>query len=160
MITHARIMDLLMYCRETGEFHWRINRGRTAKAGQRAGTERDDGYREIKVDGTAYLEHRLAWFYITGCWPNPECDHRNLKKADNRWDNLRVVTRSSNMQNMAAARADNKTGFLGVSPHGKKFRAQIYIEGKRVTLGSHETPEQAHAAYLTEKRKIHEKGTL
>lgn len=40
---------------------------------------------------------------------------------------------------------------LGVSRHGKGFRAYVGINGERQNLGTFTTPEEAHTAYITAK---------
>ncbi len=81
-------------------------------------------------------------------------------RADNRWVNIRIVTRSENMQNMKFPHKDSSTGFLGVERKRDKFSARICINGRKLSLGSFETPELAHEAYINAKRKIHKMGTL
>jgi hypothetical protein len=77
------------------------------------------GYRRRTIDKTLYLGHRLAWFYMTGEWPQHEIDHiakPNVtpeeawaNKSDNRWCNLGEATRGQNMAN-SIKRKDNKSG--------------------------------------------------
>jgi len=80
--------------------------------------------------------------------PNPDAyetvDHKNHDKTNNRVANLRWATVSMQMRNRAAFGA---IPFRGVSKHGEKFQAQIWIDGKDVYLGIYETPELASQAY-------------
>ncbi len=39
-------------------------------------------------------------------------------------------------------------GFKGVCQRGKKFMVQFHLDGKTVSKGVYETPEEAHAVYL------------
>jgi hypothetical protein len=49
----------------------------------------------------------------------------------------------------------NKTGFLGVYKHGKKYSAYIFTNKTRVRIGDkYETAEEAHEAYLKAKREL------
>jgi len=157
-LTATRLRELLKYDPDTGIFTsiiFRVNR-----RGGIAGRSRKDGYVDIGVDGNRYLAHRLAWLYMTDKWPEAEIDHKNGLLNDNRFDNLREATRSINSQNIRKARKDNKLGMLGVSQRGEKFAAQIEVFGENIYLGLFATPEQAHLAYLNEKRKLHEGNTL
>lgn len=72
------------------------------KSGEVAGWLDTRGYRRIKIAGTTYYAHRLAWLYTYGEWPG-EIDHKNQKKADNRITNLRDATHSQNQRNKAYA---------------------------------------------------------
>ena len=63
-LTQARLKELLDYQPDTGKFTWKINRTGFAKAGSYAGANKTGGYRQIRVDGTMYAAHRLAWLYV------------------------------------------------------------------------------------------------
>ena len=153
-LTHERLLQVIHYDQNTGTFT-RIGQSgkRTDLIGERAGGPTSDGYLRVAVDDRRYRAHRLAWFYMTGRWPNPEVDHRNHMRTDNRWENLREATSAINKQNRLTANCNNKTGMLGVShaPAGK-FRARI----DHIHLGVFDTPEDAHRAYLEAKRERHE----
>lgn len=108
----------------TGIFRWEVNRRGGARAGEVAGCLCPDGYRRITLYYQLYSAHRLAYFMMMGRWPKYQIDHRNLQKDDNRWINLRLASHSKNQQNQGKAHPNNKLGVLGVSPNGKRFRAQ------------------------------------
>ena len=81
----------------TGVFTWKYTINRNAKKGQIAG-RKNSGYIEISIDGVKYLAHRLAWYYMTGEWPDV-IDHDNRIKDDNRWVNLKNGSHASNSRN-------------------------------------------------------------
>lgn len=159
MITQQRLKELLHYDPETGIFTWAKTR-RNVKIGARAGSERgSSGYRVISVFDHAYYEHRLAWLWMIGDWPAGQVDHKNMIRTDNRWENLRDVTQSVNQQNKQRATVRSSIGLLGASPprNGRKrFKSTIQVNKKSIHLGYHDTPEQAHAAYVAAKRILHE----
>ncbi len=168
MLTIERLRELIAYCPETGDFTWKVERrgGRNnafvfALAGALAGFV-THGYRVIVVEQNRINAHRIAFALMNGAFlpRHMDVDHINGIRDDNRWCNLRSATRSQNMQNLKGAHTDNSTGFLGVERKRDKFSAQICINGKKKSLGSFHTPEEAHSAYLCEKRKIHEMGAL
>ncbi len=65
-----------------------------------------------------------------------------------------------NCENLRKARKDSRTGLLGASWAGYSFVATIQVRGKKKHLGSFATAEEAHAAYLEAKRKLHEGCTI
>lgn len=150
----------LVYCPETGVLTWRVTTGARGMAGAKAGSVRADGYRAVKVRGRLYKAARVAWFCMTGAWPAEEIDHINGDRDDNRWGNLREVSRAVNMQNIRRAQKRSVLGVLGVSRHRRKYRACIKKDGKSTYLGLYETAELAHAAYVAAKRELHPGNTL
>lgn len=146
MITRERLVELLSYSPVKGEFRWKRNRARTAKAGDVAGTIHR-GYCRIRIDGTSYLAHRLAWLHEHGAFPLGDLDHINGDRSDNRLSNLREATASQNLGNSKVS-ANNVMGLKGV--HKKTdsvFVAQISINRKSVHLGYFSCPAAAHFAY-------------
>lgn len=102
------------------------------------------GYTIVTIGGQAFRAGRLAWFYMTGRWPE-EIDHKDLCKCNDAWDNLREATRS---QNCANRKAFNSLGIKGVSqlPSGR-YSASIRHDGYNHYLGSFDTAEEASEAY-------------
>jgi HNH endonuclease len=160
-LTVERVRELLDYDPETGVFTWRFGR-RKAKKGAIAGSYTADGYQRICVDRGRYLAHRLAWLITYGVLPPDETDHINGIRDDNRMANLRLATKTLNMENMRRPRIDNTTGILGVSwnKRAKKFRSLIRFAGKNLHLGYFTDPAEAHQAYLTAKRQLHSGCTI
>jgi hypothetical protein len=157
--------ELISYDPEAGTFVWAVSARGHKRIGKLAGWRDDDGYLFIRLDGVLYAAHRLAWLYMTGEWPlNGFVDHKNTDPSDNRWSNLRDATKLVNQENRRRAGKNNKSGFLGVSLNGKRWAATINTSdnGKRCHhyLGTYDTPEQAHAAYVAAKRRLHAGCTL
>ena len=117
------LKEILKYEPNTGNFYWKTDRNHSVIIGSIAGSQHPGGYWTIGINGKNYAAHRLAWFYVYGTWPQKHLDHINGNRADNRIENLREATRSQNMQNEKKARSTNSNGFLGVTKHGKKWRA-------------------------------------
>lgn len=161
VLTHIRLLELLSYDPYSGLFKWRIHRKNSTPVGSISGSPTCKGYVGITVDGKQLVAHRLAWFYINGEWPSGQIDHINGIKADNRISNLRVVTNSVNQQNKKSARADNKTGILGVHLHySGKYQAKINIGGRQRSLGMYLSAADAQAAYIEAKREYHDGCTI
>jgi len=158
MISHDELLRILHYNPETGEFTWRVDPCMgPRRAGKKAGYYHSAlGRNRIKIDGKPHFAARVAWFYMTGAWPSEFVDHINLDKADDRFANLRLATRSQNGANRRV-QARNKWGFKGVAQESrtKKFIATVRKDGVTHYAGFHATPEAAHAAYLAKAKELH-----
>ena len=87
--THQQVRDALDYNPATGEFMWKISPAKNVKSGTRAGGfSNTNGYRYIRVLGEEVTESRLAWFYITGEWPERRVRFKNGNTQDCRFENL------------------------------------------------------------------------
>ena len=84
-----------------------------------------------------------------GIIPNGmQIDHINHIRNDNRLMNLRLVSAKVNSRNMSK-KTCNTSGLTGVyyaSRYVNPWRALIRVDGKRVTLGSFATKEEAKLA--------------
>ena len=155
MLTHERLLEVLDYDPETGEFRWKPHKGlRKVRAGTVAGTLNQLGYRQISIKRKVYLAHRLAWFYVHGTWPTRCIDHINRNRADNRLANLRDVTHS---QNGANSRPKNASHPKGVTFHAASgfWYANVTKDRKGTFLGNYRTMEEAHKAYVSGATRIH-----
>jgi hypothetical protein len=153
--SNARLLEYLSYNPETGEVTWLKSPNTQVPAGTvtKGGVD-DSGYRRIRFMQKRYRIHRVACFLMWGFWPK-EVDHINMDRTDNRWVNLRLVTRSQNLANRRKL-STNKSGYKGVCWHkrSRAWRAQIKHEGKVRYLGQFATPELAHKAYC-EAAELH-----
>ena len=154
-LTAELLRELLHYAPDTGDFTWKVDAAKSVKKGSAAGYVVVSGYLRITVRGGFFKAHRLAWLYVYGKFPDGIIDHINGIKLDNRISNLRDVSNSTNAENQKAAHRGSRTGFLGVT--WSKGRYEAYIKVKKVGryIGRYDTPEEAHEAYLAEKRRVH-----
>jgi len=101
-----------------------------------------------------FLQHRMVWFAHHQDWniwdssPDNSIDHKNKDKKDNCLCNLRKATHSENQQNR-----DHKGCYFHKASN--KWEARIYFNGKNKHIGSYDTYEEGHEAYLAEKRTLH-----
>lgn len=82
-------------------------------------------------------------------------DHKDTNGLNNKYTNLRYATKSENAQNMRNARSNSKAGLLGVTKRKTCFHARITLDGITYPLGNYLTAEEAHAAYMSAKSKMH-----
>lgn len=151
--------DRIRYEPETGVFTWAVS-GRGIRQGAVAGTVSVDGYRVIRLGFKPYRAHRLAWFLVHGEWPSSEIDHINCNRLDNRLSNLRVVSRAENAQNRRSAMRNSSHGFLGATwnRQHRRWQSKLTAYGTRHHLGYFDSAEQAHAAYMVAKSRLHIDG--
>jgi hypothetical protein len=111
------------------------------------------------VDGARHKVHRVIYALTYGVWPTGEVDHIDGDRRNNDPANLRVATRSQNMQNRKGAGSLSALGLMGVSSAAKQncpgYKYTITVNGKRTVKYGFATPEEAHAAYLAAKREVH-----
>lgn len=160
ILTAARLRELFHYEPETGVFTRLIKKAGNATAGSCAGSINTIGYRQIRVDGSNYLGHRLAWLYVHGEWPIGQIDHIDGTRSNNAIGNLRDVSHAVNQQNRKRAKANASASLMGISFSSGRWVAHISINGKPRYIGRFGTEAQAHSAYLAAKRLHHEGNTL
>jgi len=163
MITQERLKELFEY--QDGFLIRKTNRGRGEnssrwKAGTVLGHSVKNGYCLASVDYTLYKLHRLIWLWHHGQLPSKHLDHIDGNPANNKIENLREATDSQNMQNQRRPRINNKLGVQGVYKVKNRYRAVLTTNGKAKHIGYFSTAEDAHNAYILEKRKFHEFSTL
>jgi len=160
ILTYEHLRSMLSYSPKTGLFIWRIRPNGRVPAGSIAFCVDHSGYNRIGLLGRIHGAHRLAWLYMTGKEPLGQIDHINGVRHDNRWANLRDVSKTHNIQNQQTAHSQNMTGYLGVSPKNKGWQASIRVNNKQHYLGMFDTPSSAHQAYLEAKRRLHPTCTI
>ena len=161
MLTKDQVQSLLTYSPDTGQLTWRVDRGRTAKAGQVAGCSDKQGYVCLKINSKTYKAHRIAWLLVYGRWPDSQLDHINGSPSDNRIANLREVNPRQNAENRRVTHTDT-AHLKGVNYMRKirKWASSIQSAGVSYYLGVFSTPEEAHAAYRAAALILHTHSNL
>lgn len=172
--TPEELRQLLSYDPETGKLFWK-ERGpewftgtprspewlakwwNSRFAGAEAfTTANSNGHKTGAVFGVKYLAHRIIWAMVTGEWPEDQIDHIDGDRAHNRFENLREATNAENCQNREAV-SRSSSGHIGVHYNSTlhKWRAGIGKDWKYYWLGNFDHKEDAIAAYLEAKQRIH-----
>jgi hypothetical protein len=151
MIDQTRIAELFVY--RDGQLFW-TTAGPKRLWGKRAGTVTGKGYRQVKVSGRFYPEHRVIFMLYHGYVPRL-LDHINGVRDDNRIENLRPCSQQENMYNTDGwSRHDLPKG---VTWHkgGRKYQAQLSINGRNKYLGQYDSAEAAAERVREERTKHH-----
>lgn len=151
-ITQARLRELFKY--SDGNLVWKKKTSNRISIGDIAGSRRNDGYTEVRVDGNLYLLHRLVYLYFHGKLPQ-EIDHIDRDRSNSKIENLREATSSQNKCNRGM-QSNNSSGRKGVYRHTDgRWRAEIALGGQKCRLGVFDEIEDAYAAYCEAAIRLH-----
>lgn len=84
---------------------------------------------------------------MTGAWPENLIDHKDLDGLNNKWENLREANYSQNGANSRPSRTTLPKGVYAMS--SGRFFAVKRKNYRYIYLGSFDTQEEAHQAYMT-----------
>lgn len=141
-LTQDNLKEFLTYNPMTGVFTWVKKPSHIVRIGQKAGAVNSAGYICIRISGTTYQAHQLAYLYMLGELKK-NLDHINGDRTDNRWENLREATLNSNAWNRKIYKT-NSTGVKGVywNESNKGFTASVQKDKKRYSA-TFQTLEEA-----------------
>jgi hypothetical protein len=156
--SQAYLRECFDYDPASGKISWRerpLSHFKTEEDGRRWNatypsretfTGVSDGYKRGHIKKTVYRAHRVIWKWMTGAEPD-FVDHINGRRDDNRWENLRSVSRVENHRNSRRYKS-NKSGSTGVIFHkaARKWNAQIRVEGRSLHLGLYDCIDDARKA--------------
>lgn len=123
-MTQEILKKFLYYDPLTGHFTWVSKHCNKVIPGKRAGSVSPYGHRVINFAGALYPEHRLAWLYMTGSFPDGPIDHIDHNEHNNSFSNLRAVSQQENNKNNSL-RIDNSSGEIGIYIN-KRLRKNTY----------------------------------
>lgn len=162
-INVEQVLATFAYDEVAGILVWSPSAHCCGRRGKPAGKITKQGYVCVRWFGRRYMAHRLLWALLKGECPEV-VDHINGIRNDNRIENLRAASDQINNQNRRSPTHNSVTGFLGVTlcktSAKNPFIASIKLAGVRHYLGGFPTAEQAHAAYIDGKRRLHIGNTL
>jgi hypothetical protein len=159
-LTAEMVRKALDYDPATGLLSWRhrddvLPRVNTRLAGKPAGCRDGQyGYLSVRLHDRLYQAHRLIWLHVTGEWPTAILDHIDGNPANDAWINLRQATRAENNRNR---RTNRKNGYLkGTAPAANgRWRATIMLGRENHILGTFDSQEEAHTAYIEAAKRLH-----
>jgi hypothetical protein len=162
-LKQATVRELLHYNPRTGQLHWQWwkrkwfkteaahRRWNTRYATKQAFISKDThGYYQGRIFRIKYLAARIIFLYMKGYMPK-QVDHKNRKRTDDRWTNLRAANNLSNSHNRSL-HSNNTSGHAGVQIIRGNHYAYI-SNGKRIRLGSFPNLKAAVAARKVAERK-------
>lgn len=160
IINCEQVHRLFVVDEVAGRFFWKIPpRTHPRLLGKEAGsikkTHSGKLYWMIKIGGTIFNRSRLMYLHIHGRFPYPCVDHVNGNSLDDRPDNLREATITENAWNhkFRARRIDLPMGVRLIQSSGR-YQARISCNKKQIHIGAYDTPEEAHAAYVSKRKEL------
>ena len=104
--------------------------------------------------------HRLVAQYFLGNYSEDlSVNHKNFNKSDNRIENLEMMTYSENALDfiLKVKKEKSYSNILGVGYHSQlgKWTTRVNKNGKRVSLGTYSTKEEAEKVIVDFQNGIH-----
>lgn len=145
-VCRASLRESFRYDALSGELFWIEGNRKTRHPGDKlGGLDKSTGYVSANLAGKHHYVHVLIWIWHFGK-PKTRLDHINGNKQDNRIENLREATPSTNAAN-SKKRIHNTSGWKGVSWCHGKWQAKIRCGGTQYYLGRFSNKEDAARAY-------------
>jgi hypothetical protein len=147
MISLDRLRELFTYDPDTGVLT-RLSTGKPC------GSPNGNGYLRVNIQGTMEYAHRIAFALHHGYVPDT-VDHRDHVRTNNRAYNLRDCSKHQNNKSKSKRSNARTSDFIGVSfdTQTGRWRAQITVNGKHVSIGRFDEEETAAHAYDEAARK-------
>ena len=144
--SHAELTERLHYDQYAGTFTWTdspLNKGFKYKP---AGRNEQNAYPRFKINGVKYCSHVLAVYWMTGVYPSEgvDVDHIDRDPGNYKYANLRLLSRSENLQNTRLS-IHNTSGFKCVYriKGTSQFVVKTTLYGVLYNLGIFDTAEEA-----------------
>jgi hypothetical protein len=101
------VKQLLHYNAHTGALTWRVNRSRTAQAGDDAGFVRaTDRQIILRIKGRQYVAQRIVWLYMTGAMPKGRLVFLDRDPTNLKWRNIQLEAENLSPTKGAARQRD------------------------------------------------------
>lgn len=120
--------DKIVYYDESSPscLRWKVYRASCAQIGMAAGGLQQNSYYYVKYKDVLYKAHRVVWFLNhKNIDKGLFIDHINGNRSDNRIENLQLVPRWKNAQNIKKT-ASNSSGVTGVGLYKSGTKEHYY----------------------------------
>lgn len=104
------------------------------------------------TDASGWAISRIIWKMMTGNEPPKVIDHKDRDASNNRWTNLRLASQAENCRNQRGRRPGKKGA--NQTKQGR-WIARITVNWETIYLGTFETEDGAHAAYVAASIRLH-----
>lgn len=114
------------------------------------------GYVHVSIKNQTFKEHRVIFLLVNGYIPK-FIDHIDGNKSNNKIENLRECSISTNMANVGLIRPTRKEKFKGynrVKRLKSTYQARIRFNGKFIHIGMFKSEEEAARAYDEKAREL------
>lgn len=133
-LTHQELISVISYDPVSGVF-FKLGAAGDGAQQRPTGHKNVRGYMCVYVAGRSYAAHRLAFFYMQKEWPPHDVDHINGDRTDNRFSNLRQVTRKQNKENMTVTWAASCVRGVTWCKKRKAWKAQVKHNQRHYNIG-------------------------
>lgn len=114
---------------------WSVTMSRNVETGDVAGHFSD--YYRVKIYGVTHMNHKIVWALHNEftSQENLQIDHIDGDTANNKIDNLRLVTTQVNLKN-TRRKSNNSSGFTGVDRRVDKYKDVEYVRYRAIWVDS------------------------
>lgn len=148
--TFAYLDRIFRYDPDSGELRWKVLFPDRLAGTVITGKTSNTPYRKVALERLDFKAHRICWILANRTQLPEEAiiDHIDGNGLNNTLSNLRLCTQRLNSRNSRRPKS-NTSGFKGVRSvkNSLRFHAYICVDRKQISLGMHDTKEQAYAAY-------------
>ena len=144
-LIQSEILETFTY--KEGNLFWRIKPRQGVHIEDKVGYTTKRGHTIVRYKKINYKLHQLIFLYFKGYLPKL-LDHIDGNPSNNQIENLRECTPNQNQWNRKLS-YNNTSGHKGLIFHkrSKKWGSAIYVNCKRIWLGTFITKEEAAKAY-------------
>lgn len=125
----------------------KVQRGRTAKVGERTCCPNRKSYGQVSYNGTVVREHVIIYSMFNGPIVEGDVDHIDGDVLNNKIENLRLISHKHNVR-----RANYGKG-VTLDKRNGRWLAAIYVNNVKKHLGSFATKVEAEGVRAEAERK-------